>query len=103
VPYALACGALALGALQGCASVRFERDTATSGTFRSSARSFTIFSFEFPRSAVLAAHENVSDSGLPLLRVTSSRSTDWGWWDWVLEIVSTRSASVRGTWGDPGE
>lgn len=89
--------------LAGCASVTFTRETETSGTFRSSARSFTILSYELPRPATLAAHENVADSNLPQLRVTSERSTDWGWWNWVLEIVSTRSATVRGRWGDSGQ
>ncbi|MEZ6018049.1 MAG: hypothetical protein R3F49_23290 [Planctomycetota bacterium] len=92
-----------LCAAASCASVDFTRDTATSGTFRSSARSFTILSWELPRPAEQVAHENASDSGLPLLHVTSERVTHWGWWDWVLEILSSRSATVRGTWGDPGE
>ncbi len=102
---ALAARSAAAGALSvalGCASVDFTRDTATSGTFRSSARSFTILSWEIPRPALQAAHENAADSGLPELQVTSERATDWGWWDWVLEILSTRSATVRGTWGDDG-
>ena len=102
VPARLAAAvALLVGA--GCASVDFDRTTATSGTFRSSARSFTILSWEIPRPALQVAHENAADSGLPQLRVTSERATHWGWWDWVLEILSTRSATVRGTWGDPGE
>lgn len=102
-PQARLAAALALLAASGCASVSFTRETATSGTFRSSARSFTLFSFELPRPALQVAHENASDSGLPLLKVTSEHATHWGWWDWVLEIVSSRSATVRGTWGDPGE
>ena len=28
---------------------------------------------------------------------------DWGWWDWVLDIISVRWARVRGTWGFTGE
>lgn len=87
----------------GCASVEFTRDTATSGTFRSSARSFTIFSWDLPRPARQAALENASDARLPGMQITEQRVTDWGWWDWVLEIISVRSASIRGTWGDRGE
>lgn len=94
-------GAL-LALTAGCASVEFRRDTATSGTFVSSARSFTFLSWEMPRPALVAALENASDSKLPQLVITEQRATHWGWWDWVLEIVSSRSATVRGTWGDPG-
>jgi len=86
----------------GCASVEFTRDTATSGEFESSARSFTFLGWEVPRSALVAALENASDSRLPQLVITEQRATNWGWWDWVLEIISSRSATVRGTWGDPG-
>jgi len=99
---ALLTAAAALAAT-GCASVDFTRDTATSGTFRSSARSFTILSWDLPRPARQAALENASDARLPGMKVTEQRVTDWGWWDWVLEIVSVRSATIRGTWGDPGE
>ncbi len=28
---------------------------------------------------------------------------DWGWWNWVLDIVSVRSARIEGTWGFEGE
>jgi hypothetical protein len=86
----------------GCASVEFTRDTATSGTFESSARSFTFLSWEVPRQAIVAALENASDSRLPNLVITEKHATNWGWWDWVLELVSSRSATVRGTWGDTG-
>jgi len=28
---------------------------------------------------------------------------DWGWWNWVLDIVSVRVGTIRGTWGFSGE
>lgn len=97
-----AVAAALLSLVASCASVEFTRDTATSGTFESSARSFTFLGWEIPRQAIVAALENASDSRLPQLVITEKRATDWGWWDWVLEIVSSRSATVKGTWGDPG-
>jgi hypothetical protein len=91
-----------LSCAASCASVTFTRDTQTSGTFESSARSFTFLAWEMPRPALVAALENASDSRLPQLVITEQRATNWGWWDWLLEIISSRSATVRGTWGDPG-
>jgi hypothetical protein len=29
-------------------------------------------------------------------------SPDWGWWNWVLDIVSVRKATIKGTWGFDG-
>ena len=75
------------------------KDTETSGTFTSSARSITFLSWEIPRSAIQIAHENAADAGLPNIEATSVKATDWGWFDWILEIVGTRSARVTGTWG----
>ena len=86
-----------------CASISVKRDTATSGTFSSTARSFTFLSWDMPRQAIQIAHENASDAGLPNIRATSVSETDWGWFDWVLEIIGSRRASVRGTWGFTGE
>lgn len=97
-----AVAAALLSLVAGCASVEFTRDTSTSGTFESSARSFTFLGWEVPRPALVAALENASDSRLPQLVITEKHATNWGWWDWVLEILSSRSATVRGTWGDPG-
>lgn len=93
----LACALLLT--FSSCAQLSVQRDTETSGTFTSSARSITILSWEIPRSAIQIAHENASDAGLPNIDATSVRATDWGWFDWILEIVSTRSARVTGTWG----
>lgn len=97
---------LVLGATLGlasCASLSVKRDTATSGTFNSSARSFTILSYSIPRQAIQIAHENIADAGLPNTHATKVSHTDWGWFDWVLEIISIRSARVKGTWGFNGE
>ena len=53
--------------------------------------------------AIQIAHENISDAGLPNVRETDVHRTDWGWFNWILEIFSTRTAHVRGTWGYSGE
>lgn len=99
-----ACGlVLTALALSSCASLSVKRDTATSGTFNSSGRSFTFLSWDMPRPAIQIAHENASDAGLPNIQATSVSVTDWGWFDWILEIVSVRSARVKGTWGFTGE
>lgn len=89
--------------LSSCASLSVKRDTETSGTFNSSARSFTLFSYAFPRPAIQIAHENIADAGLPNTHASSVSQTDWGWFDWVLELISIRSARVKGTWGFNGE
>lgn len=89
--------------LASCASLSVKRDTETSGTFNSSARSFTLFSYSIPRPAAQIAHENIADAGLPNTHATRVTRTDWGWFDWVLEIISIRSARVKGTWGFNGE
>ena len=89
--------------LGSCASLSVKRDTATSGTFNSSARSFTILSYSIPRQAIQIAHENIADAGLPNTHATRVTHTDWGWFDWLLEIISIRSARVKGTWGFNGE
>lgn len=85
--------------VSSCAQLSIRRDTETSGTFTSTGRSITFLSWEMPRPAIQIAHENAADAGLPNIQATSVRATDWGWLDWLLEIVSTRSARVTGTWG----
>ncbi|MEM1448012.1 MAG: hypothetical protein AAF957_00320 [Planctomycetota bacterium] len=95
-------GATLLVALSSCASLKVDRDTETSGTFRSSARVFTFLGWDIPRRASQVAHENASDASLPNMRPTKVRATDWGWFHWILEILSTSSASVEGTWGYQG-
>ncbi len=89
--------------LSSCASLSVKRDTETSGTFSSSGRAFTIFSYVYPRPAIQIAHENVADAGLPNTHATKVTETDWGWFDWMLEIISVRRARVKGTWGFNGE
>ena len=85
--------------VSSCAQLSIRRDTETSGTFTSTGRSITFLSWEMPRPAIQIAHENAADAGLPNIQATSVRATDWGWLDWLLEIVSMRSARVTGTWG----
>jgi hypothetical protein len=97
----LAAGAaLALASLGACTSLSIERDTLTSGTFRSRAWSFTILSWDLPKAALDTARENASDTRLLNLQVEDVDVTpDWGWWNWVLDILSVRVATIRGTWG----
>ena len=90
--------------LAACASVEFERTTETSGTFVSSGRAFTIFSIDLPKEALQIARENAADAGLANMKVdTVVVSPDWGWWNWVLDIVSVRTATLSGTWGFDGQ
>jgi hypothetical protein len=89
--------------VSSCASMKFEHTTATSGTFVSSGRAFTIFSIDLPRPALQIARENASDAGMAHMVVEEARvSPDWGWWNWVLDIVSVRKATIKGTWGFDG-
>ncbi len=93
----LACALLLT--LSSCAQLSIRRDTETSGTFTSTGRSITFLSWEMPRPAIQIAQENAADASLPNIEATSVEATDWGWFDWILEIISTRSARVTGTWG----
>lgn len=93
-----------LVAFSACASVEFSRTTETSGTFVSRGRSFTIFSVDIPKEALQIARENAADAGLANMKVTEvTLSPDWGWWSWVLDIMSVRNARIEGTWGFEGE
>ena len=85
--------------LSSCAQLSIRRDTETSGTFISTGRSITFLSWEMPRPAIQIAQENAADAGLPNIEATLVEATDWGWFDWILEILSTRNARVTGTWG----
>ncbi len=94
----------ALLALASCASVKFERTTETSGTFKSVGVAFTIATIDLPKSAMQIARENASDSNLANMRVIEARVTpDWGAFNWVLDIISIRRATVSGTWGFEGD
>ena len=91
-------------ALASCASVKFERTTETSGTFKSVGWAFTIGSIDLPKSAMQIARENASDSNLANMQVIEARvKPNWGWWNWVLNIISVRRAEVSGTWGFEGD
>jgi len=87
--------------LSSCASVRFQRTSTTTGTFSSSATAFTLFSIDFPAPALSIARGNAADSGRPNLIVEHERVLPYlGWFDWLLDIVGVRWATVSGTWGD---
>lgn len=86
--------------LASCANLSFERDTATSGTFTSTGLSVTLVSFDLPKGALLIARENASDANLPNMVVTETTVFPFLWsFDWLLDIVGVRWASVKGTWG----
>jgi hypothetical protein len=100
---ALAVLALCL-ALGACSSIEVERSTKTSGTFRSRAWSFTFLSWDMPQTALGRARENAADTRLVNMRVDKVRvSPDWGWWNWLFDIISVRVATIEGTWGFTGE
>lgn len=84
----------------GCASLDLERDTQTSGTFRSSALSFTVLSYDLPERALDVAIANASDAERPNSVITSQAVfPNLGPLDWLLDILSVRYAVVEGTWG----
>lgn len=100
-----ALGALALClALCACSSIHVERTTKTSGTFRSRAWAFTLLSWDMPQTALGRARENAADTRLVNMHVDRVRVTpDWGWWNWLFDIISVRVATIEGTWGFTGE
>lgn len=85
--------------------MEFQRTTESSGTFKASGTSFTIFGVDIPRSALNQARENASDAGLHNMEVTDSSLWPYlGWMDWIFEIISVRHATIEGTWGfDPNQ
>ena len=86
--------------LGSCASVEFERDTQTSGTFETTGFAVTLISFDMPKGALLIARENASDANLANMIVTETTVFPYlGPFDWVLDIVGMRWAAVRGTFG----
>lgn len=101
----LAALALGLGLMASCASLEFERETPTSGTFQATGWAFTLFSIDIPKSALDIARANVSDARQPNVIVTEA--TVWpnlGPLDFLLELIGFRRARVSGTWGfDPAE
>ncbi|HVS17121.1 MAG TPA: hypothetical protein VMT18_00880 [Planctomycetota bacterium] len=97
--------ALALCALlTACSSIQVERTTKTSGNFRSRAWAFTLLSWDMPQTALGRARENAADTRLVNMQVSRVRVTpDWGWWNWLFDILSVRVATIEGTWGFTGE
>lgn len=86
--------------LGACSSVHFERTTESSGTFEATGTGVTLFGVDIPRSAMNQARENASDAGLHNMVVTEAKvSPHWGFFDFFLEIISVRKATIRGTWG----
>ena len=86
--------------LASCASLDFEPIDATRGTFRSSAVAFTFLGHDYPQSALLLARANAADSQLTQLVVTEERIFPYFWkLNFLLDIISVRWASVRGTYG----
>lgn len=90
--------------LGSCASVTFDRRTQTSGTFHSTGVAITILKWDLPKRAIDIARDNASDAGLVNMQVEHATVTPYlGWFDWILDILSVRFASVSGTWGYDGE
>lgn len=86
--------------LASCANVKFERDTQTSGTFKSTGFAVTLFSFDLPKGALLIARENASDANLANVIVTKTTVFPYlGSMDWLIDIIGVRWAVVRGTFG----
>jgi len=91
---------LLLGLTVSCASVKFDRDTTTSGTFESTGLAFTILSIDLPKSAIDIARENASDARQPNTQITDATVYPYlGWFDWLLDVIGVRYATVSGTWG----
>lgn len=102
IPRFVACGLFVLLA-SACASLEFERDTQTSGTFTSRGWAFTILSFDIPKTAEQIARENASDANLANMQVTDLFVAPWlGPVDWLLDILGIRYCRIDGTWGFPG-
>ena len=90
--------------LAGCNSLTIERQSLTSGTFRSRAWAVTILSWDLPKGALDIARENASDTRLINMEIEEVKVTPYlGWWDWLLDIVGLRVATVSGTWGFSGQ
>jgi len=88
--------------LVACAHLNVDPIDANSGTFRSSAVTFTFLGNDFPQAAILLARANASDSRLPNLVVTREHIFPYFWkLDFLLDLISLRWASVSGTYGPP--
>jgi hypothetical protein len=92
------------GAASGCSSLSFQRQTETSGTFRSSGWAVTLLSVDIPKSAIQIARENASDSNMANMQVEKVLIVpDFGGFNWILDIFSIRYAKIEGTWGFSGK
>lgn len=90
--------------LSSCSSLEFSRDSETGGTFHSSGVGFTIFSIDMPKRAIDIARENASDARRPNMQVEREVIFPYlGPFDWLLDIIAIRYASISGTWGFPPE
>ena len=77
-------------AFSACASVSFQRDTETSGTFRSSGLAMTIFSIDMPKAALDIARENASDANLGNMVVETVMVTPYlGPLDWIQDLMAS--------------
>lgn len=89
-----------LWAIGACASVRFQRDTETSGTFQSSGVAFTIVKVDLPKRAIDIARENAADSNLPNMIIEEVLIVPYfGPFDFLLDVIGVRYARIRGRWG----
>jgi hypothetical protein len=104
-PLRSAIPALALAiSLGACASLSIDHKTQSSGTFRSTGWALTILSFDIPRSALAIARENASDARMTNVEVSEAKVVPFlGYFDWLLDIIGIRYASVEGTWGSAGK
>jgi hypothetical protein len=90
----------ALGTLESCSSVAYDRRTETSGTFVSSGLAFTILTIDLPQRAIDIARENASDAALPNMVVENvTVFPHLGPFDWILDLLSVRYARISGHWG----
>ena len=99
----LAAPLLCLLLASSCASVSVKRKGPESGTFRSTALSFTFLSYDMPGPALTIARANAADTGRPGLIVEHESVFPHLWkLDWLLDIIGLRYAVVTGTWSrDP--
>jgi hypothetical protein len=93
----LLCAALALSA---CASLSVTPKDASTGSFRSSALTLTFLGNDYPQSAILLARANAANAQLANQIVTRELIFPYFWkFDFLLDILSVRWASVSGTYG----
>ncbi len=86
--------------LTSCTTVEFSRLSESHGEFEAKGWCFTIFAIDIPKRAVDVPRENLSDARQPNMRVEEQIVTPYfGRFDWILDIISFRRATLRGTWG----